>query len=67
MKNSDIRIAAKKHNIKLWEIADVLELTDSALSRKLRYELDDKTKSKIFSIIEDLAVKKEIENDADNL
>lgn len=61
MKNIELRIYAKKHNIKLWEIADIYGIADSAFSRKLRYELPEKEKENIMQIIDDLAKAKEDE------
>ena len=55
MKNQDIRQAAKESNIKLWQIADALNIRDCELSRKLRYELSEKEKLQIRYIIAELA------------
>lgn len=53
--NLDIRAAAKSAGVKLWEIADKLGITDSNFSRKLRHELPQAEKDRIFSIIEEIA------------
>lgn len=53
--NLDIREAAVSSKVKLWQIADVLGIADSNLSRKLRKELPQKEKDHIFSIIKQLA------------
>ncbi|MFQ9846547.1 MAG: hypothetical protein ACLRXC_06550 [[Clostridium] leptum] len=45
MKNQDIRQAAKESNIKLWQIADAMNIRDCELSRKLRYELSERKAS----------------------
>ncbi len=55
MKNQDIRMAAANAGIRLWQIADALGITDGNLSRKLRKELPDDEKKRIFSIIQDLS------------
>ena len=55
MKNIDIREYAKKKGVKLWQIADNLGLADFNFSRKLRKELPQEEKEKIFSIIERLS------------
>lgn len=57
MKNQDIRAAAQSAGIKLWQIADALNITDGNFSRKLRKELPQEDKERIFSIIKDLAKK----------
>jgi hypothetical protein len=53
--NLDIRAKAKGAGVKLWEIADKLGITDSNFSRKLRHELPQAEKDRIFSIIEEIA------------
>ena len=51
MKNLDIRAAASEAGLSLWQLADMLGFSDSQLSRKLRYELPDAEKQKIYAII----------------
>ena len=53
--NLDIREAAQNNAVMLWEIADKLGITDSNFSRKLRHELPQAEKDRIFSIIEEIA------------
>ena len=55
VKNQDIRDAAKKSGIKLWQIAEKLGIWDATLSRKLRKELPHEDKEKIIGIIAELA------------
>ena len=55
MKNKDIREYAKRHGVKLWQIAEELNMYDSNFSRKLRHELPEETKRQIFEIIDNLA------------
>ncbi len=55
VKNHDIRDAAKKSGIKLWQIAEKLGIWDATLSKKLRKELPQEEKEKIFGIIAELA------------
>ena len=55
MSNTDVRLAAKRAGVKLWEIADELGIQDSAFSRKLRKELPKEEKEWIFEIIERLS------------
>ena len=54
MKNKDIREAAKAAGVKLWQIAEKLGINDGNFSRKLRFELSEAEKAKIFKIIEEL-------------
>lgn len=53
--NADIRSAVRRNGLFLWQIADKLGINDGNFSRKLRHELPDEEKQKIFAIIEDLS------------
>ena len=44
VKNQDIRNAAKKADIKLWQIAEKLGIWDATLSRNLLIELPQEEK-----------------------
>lgn len=55
MANQDIRQAATGAGVKLWQIADALGITDGTFSRKLRKELPQADKNRIFSIITELS------------
>ncbi len=55
MKNVDIREYAKKKGVKLWEIASALHINDGNFSRKLRQELPNEMKQKIFQIIDKIS------------
>lgn len=55
MCNEDIRGYAKKHNVKLWQIASKLHINDGNFSRRLRMELSEDEKVKIRQIIDELA------------
>lgn len=59
MTNIEIKDQAKALNVKLWQIADCLGITDSTLSRKLRKELPEIEKSRILEIIDNLSKQKE--------
>lgn len=53
--NLDIRAKAKGAGVKLWEIADRLNISEPSITRKLRHELPQAEKDRIFSIIEKIA------------
>lgn len=55
MSNQDVRQTATMAGVKLWQIADALGIADSTLSRKLRRELSDAEKKRIYGIISNLA------------
>ena len=49
--NKIIRNELKKAKMKQWQLADLLEISESALVRKLRYELSDEERERILAII----------------
>ena len=55
MANTDIRCAAKASGVKLWQIAEAVGLADSNFSKKLRRELPDCEKNRIYEIIQNLS------------
>ena len=54
MLNADIRKTAQESGVRLWEVAERLGIADSTFSRKLRHELPDAEKQRIFAIIDDI-------------
>lgn len=60
MKNRDIREAIKQAALKYWEVAERYGCTDGNFSRKLRRELPDTEKQKIYAIIAELVKEREI-------
>ena len=58
MHNTDIRQAAKAAGVKLYQIAAEIGLNDGNFWRRLRYELSDTEKQKIFEIINRLAAER---------
>ena len=57
--NMEIRNAAKKAGIRLWEVAAACGVNDGNFSRKLRQELPQEEKEKILAIIARLAQEKQ--------
>ena len=55
MTNEDVRQKAASAGIKLWQIADALGMTDGNFSRKLRHELTEGQKEKVYAIIAKLS------------
>ena len=53
--NNDIRTKAANTNVYLWQIANALGIRDNELSRRLRFELPDHDKARIFKVIDDIA------------
>lgn len=56
MYNKDVRNYAKSKNVYLYQIAELLNVSESTFIKKLRKELDDETKKSLFKII-DMIVK----------
>lgn len=53
--NRDIRLAAAGAGVRMWQIADELGVRDCNFSRRLRHELSDDEKERIFFIIRKLS------------
>lgn len=51
MCNKDIREYAKLKKVKLWQIANALNITDGNFSRKLRYEFSDEKKLRFLELL----------------
>lgn len=60
-RNLDIREAAQNNAVMPWEIADKIGIADSSFSRKLRRELPQGEKQRIFSAIEEIAKEKAVD------
>lgn len=58
--NSDVREAIKKGGLYQWEIAEKYGCSEVTFIRKLRRELPDTEKQKIYAIIEELVKEREI-------
>ncbi len=59
MKNQAIRETAKRKGVKLWEIAERLEMCDYDFSRKLRKEFPEDERERVLSIIEEIHLEHE--------
>ncbi|KAF5077566.1 hypothetical protein DSECCO2_149730 [anaerobic digester metagenome] len=55
MSNVDIRNQLKKTKVKQWQVAEALNYDESVFSRKMRKELPDAEKQRIFEAIEKLS------------
>lgn len=55
MENMEIRRAATRNGLKLWEVAEACGVTDSTFSRKLRRELPSEQRDHILNMIRNLA------------
>lgn len=53
--NKEIREAAKRKNVRLWQVAEGVGLSESYFSRKMRRELPQQEKESILNLIDNLA------------
>ncbi len=58
MKNSDVRVCAIEHGVRMWELAEQLGISPETLSRKLRRELPTKEKERMIQAIQTIAVRR---------
>ena len=49
--NVDVRAQAKNAGVFLWQVADVLNISEPTLLRHLRYELSEDDKGRIYDAI----------------
>lgn len=61
MKNKELRDYAKSKEVRLWQIAEKLNINDGNFSRKLRYELPTNEKERIKNIINEIVKEREEE------
>lgn len=54
MTNNAVRLYAAGKGIRLWQIAEKLGIADCNFSRKLRKELPQEERDRIFAIIDEL-------------
>ena len=57
--NKDIRKLARVSDVRLWELAMELGMTDSSLSKRMRKELPPEEKERFIGIIRKLAAERE--------
>lgn len=61
--NEDLKLYAKAHKVKQWEIADKMGISENHLIRKLRYELAEDEINEFKKIVDELSEKRRINND----
>lgn len=57
--NNDLRDAAKRAKVGWWQIAERLEISEPTMTRRLRHELPQDERERIFRIIEELKTEQE--------
>lgn len=53
--NKDIRRECRKHNVRLWEIANRLDISESTMTRKMRVELPNDQRIYLLHVIDQIA------------
>lgn len=53
--NCEIREAARRNGVKLWQVAECIGISDATFSRKLRRELPQQERDNILDVIGKLA------------
>lgn len=59
MSNQLIRDYAKISGVKLWEVAERLNIQDTNLSKMLRHQLSEDKENELIAIIDQIAKEKE--------
>ena len=59
MNNQDLREYAKISGVKLWEVAERLNMQDTNLSKMLRHQLSEDKENELIAIIDQIAKEKE--------
>ncbi len=58
MANQDVRAKIKEAGVRAWMVAEEMGMADSSLSRKMRHELPEEEKKKVFAAIKVVAKRK---------
>lgn len=53
--NQTVREAAKRKNIKLWQIAEYLDISEATMTRLLRKPLSSEREKQVLTAIESLS------------
>lgn len=53
--NNEIRKAAKRSGVCLWQVAEAIGISDASFSRKLRRELPEAERERVMGAIEKLS------------
>lgn len=56
--NTEIREAAKRNGVRLWQVAEGIGITDASFSRKLRRELPAEERERVLNVIDKLAAER---------
>ncbi len=58
MCNADVRERAKASGVFLYQVAAAMGISEPTMTRKLRFEMPESEKKKVFDVIDGLKAKK---------
>ncbi len=58
MCNADVRERAKASGVFLYQVAAAMGISEPTMTRKLRFEMSESEKKKVFDVIDGIKVKK---------
>lgn len=61
--NSKIRHYAKQHGVKLWQLAEKMNLHDYQLSKRLRHKLDENEAQHMIDLIDQIEAEGDKKNE----
>lgn len=67
MHNLSIRIALIKNNVRQWEVARELNMSESVFSTLIREELPEERQAEIVRVIEQIAAKRSGKEEAEGV
>ena len=51
MANEELKKTLKNQGVKLWQIADMLNISEATMTRKMRHELSNEERIRILSLL----------------
>lgn len=53
--NEDLRSAAKAKGVRVWQLAEKLNVSETTMAKLLRHELPNEKKTRLLAIIDEIA------------
>lgn len=58
LENTAIRTRAKEKGVRLWELAEIMGISEPTITRRLRRELPAEQQEKMLALIDEIAAEK---------
>ena len=58
LENAAIRTRAKEKGVRLWELAEIMGISEPTITRRLRRELPAEQQEKMLALIDEIAAEK---------